>query len=118
MPITGPANTTTSNRYEDEQLPRNTVHEVVEAKLYAVKYTDGYGKTQMRFATTIGGQTFLLPQDMAGQSKAVQKWFSDQMAEKLGQAPKKTTRRRRTKAEGVKTKKAEPKIKPMNVEAI
>lgn len=120
MPILGPDSAVTNNRYEDGELPRNTVHEVVPVELYAAKYTDGYGNTQMRFVAMMNGQPFLLPTDVSGQARAVQRWFREQMMEKLGQPVKKTTRTRRKKAdEATDTRPHKPsKIKPLNVEAI
>ena len=121
MPVLGPMSAATSNNYEDDSLPRNTVHEVVVAPLYAVKFTDGHGKTQMRFVAFLGDTPFLLPMDVSGNARAAQRWFADQMREKLGVAPKKVRRKRTKKEENeaTDTKPHKPvKMKPLNVEAI
>lgn len=99
MPVLGPSAASTNNTYEDQALPRNTVHEVIETPILAVKFTDGYGKTQMRLVVMIEGQPFLLHPDVSEKAKAGQKWFAKQIAEKLSgpPAPKRKTRKKRTK---------------------
>jgi len=98
MPVLGPKAGTSNNHYEDQALPRNTVHEVVRSEILAVKFTDGYGKTQMRLVVMIEGQPFLLQPEIGDNAKAAQKWFTTQIAEKLGTAPKKRKTRKKKAA--------------------
>jgi hypothetical protein len=98
MPVLGPNSAATNNQYDDQSLPRNTVHDVVETPMLAVKYTDGYGKTQMRLVVMIEDQPFLLEAKISENAKMGQKWFAAQIAEKLNPSKKKgRTRKRKAK---------------------
>lgn len=118
MPVLGPSSRSTNNAYEDESLPRNTVHEVVETQVMAVKFTDGYGKTQMRLVVMVEGQPFLLPEEVSSKAKASQKWFATQMMEKLNgpAAPKKKVRKKAKKAAPVE--QPAPAAPPVNMDAL
>ncbi len=87
MPVLGPSSRATGNNYEDESLPRNTVHEVAKTEILAVKYTDGYAKTQMRLVVMVEDQPFLLHPDVGDKAKAAQNWFAKQVLEKLNGPP-------------------------------
>lgn len=126
MPVLGPMSTVTNNNYEDDSMPRNTIHEVAPAPVYAVKYTDGYGKTQMRLVVILGEQPFLLDTAVSEKARATQKWFADQMKEKLD--PPKRVRRKRAEKSAVEKKeenlkdtkphRVSKKMKTLDVEAL
>lgn len=97
MPVLGPSAASTNNTYEDQALPRNTVHEVIETPILAVKFTDGYGKTQMRLVVMIEGNPFLLHPDISEKAKAGQRWFAKQIQEKLSGPPAPTRKVRKTR---------------------
>lgn len=114
--VTGPMSISTNNQFEDQALPRNTVHEVVPTPMYAVKYTDGYGETKMRLVIMIGEQPFLLPALVSDKANASQKWFADQLRAKLSPVPAKIKKARKRKAKRVEPE--EPPIKPINPDAM
>lgn len=123
MPVEGPMTSRTSNRYEDTELPRNTVQEVAPVGLYAVKYTDGYGKSHTRLVTIVNDHPFLLAPEISDNARAGQKWFKEQIDEKLFLTPPKKKARRKPKNGKMKTAAPEPKekksdLRPLDLETI
>lgn len=86
MPVTGPSLSGTNNSFEGAALPSSTVHAVIPSPLLSVKYTDGYGETQVRLVVMLGGQPYLLDKNISSNAKTPQKWMSEQILAKLNKS--------------------------------
>lgn len=89
-----------------------TIHVAIPAEIYAVKFTDGYGETDMRFVAIVHDEPYLLDATVSKKARLAQSWFKKQLMNMLGKAkktPKKTAKPEQTK---------ESSPKPINVDGI
>jgi hypothetical protein len=116
MPVTGPMNP--NNQYENESFPSNSIQAVIETPMYAVKYTDGYGKTKMRLVIMVDDKPYFLPPEVSSKAKSTQRWFEEAVRDHLGLNTVKKTKKSPAKAKKSKAAEKSGSVPQLNLDSI